>query len=118
MHWSEYTLIMYCIFTHENTIIILDNDTCEKKPFAHTIMNTLDVCASSMSLTICDSMVSPPTWRASTISAPFWLMDPATTMSPGFLLTGMDSPVMRDSLTVEVPSSTSPSTGIFSPGTT
>ena len=37
---------------------------------------------------------------------------------PGFFKTGIDSPVMKDSSAVEVPSTTSASTGIFSPGTT
>ena len=37
---------------------------------------------------------------------------------PGFLATGMASPVMSDSSHVEDPSTTLASTGIFSPGTT
>ncbi|OIQ71295.1 hypothetical protein GALL_470900 [mine drainage metagenome] len=38
------------------------------------------------------------------------------TASPGFFPTGIDSPVSIDSSTCEAPSSTSPSTGILSPG--
>ena len=37
---------------------------------------------------------------------------------PGFLATGMDSPVISDSSHIDFPSTTLPSTGIFSPGTT
>ena len=42
----------------------------------------------------------------------------AETASPGALSTGMLSPVRADSLTALVPSRTTPSTGIFSPGRT
>ena len=40
------------------------------------------------------------------------------TSSPAFLSTGMLSPVSIDSSTAERPSTTTPSTGIFSPGRT
>ena len=40
------------------------------------------------------------------------------TVSPAALVTGIGSPVTIDSSTAEVPSVTSPSTGIFSPGRT
>jgi len=40
------------------------------------------------------------------------------TPSPGFFITGNDSPVTIDSSTLELPSTTSPSTGITSPGRT
>ena len=40
------------------------------------------------------------------------------TVSPAVLVTGMGSPVTIDSSTAEVPSSTCPSTGSFSPGRT
>ena len=42
----------------------------------------------------------------------------AATSSPGPLSTGTDSPVSIDSSTAEVPSTTTPSTGTFSPGRT
>ena len=38
--------------------------------------------------------------------------------APGCFVTGIDSPVTRDSSTAECPSISSPSTGIFSPGRT
>ena len=46
------------------------------------------------------------------------LMEAATTRSPGPFSTGMDSPVRADSSTEEVPSVTSPSTGMEAPGLT
>jgi hypothetical protein len=52
------------------------------------------------------------------VSAPWALMVAPATWSPGCLSTGTDSPVSIDSSTAEVPSSTVPSTGIFSPGRT
>lgn len=79
---------------------------------------TLEVWASSTNFTICDSVVSWPTWVASINNDPFWLMVPPITESPGFLMTGMDSPVIRDSSAVDVPWSTLQSTGILAPGTT
>ena len=42
----------------------------------------------------------------------------ALTLSPSPLSTGTDSPVSADSLTALVPSTTTPSTGMFSPGRT
>lgn len=53
---------------------------------------TLDVWASSTSLTICESVVSVPTCVALISREPFWLMEPAITVLPGFLVTGMASP--------------------------
>ena len=41
---------------------------------------------------------------------------PATTSEPGFFSSGIDSPVNIDSSTAELPSTNTPSTGIFSPG--
>ena len=47
-----------------------------------------------------------------------WFIVPPITLSPGSLVTGMDSPVTIDSSTALRPSSTSPSTGTCSPGRT
>ena len=66
--------------------------------------------------TIWASSVSLPI-RSSTISiAPVPFRVPATSLFPGCLSTGMDSPVTIDSSTLLFPSRTRPSTGIFSPG--
>ena len=75
-------------------------------------------CASATSWTICDNMVSRPTFRASITSAPDWFMVPPMADAPAALVTGIDSPVTIDSSTALRPSSTSPSTGTFSPGRT
>ena len=75
-------------------------------------------CASATSCTICDSMVSRPTFRASITSAPLWFMVPPMTFAPTSFVTGIDSPVTIDSSTALRPSTTEPSTGTFSPGRT
>ena len=49
---------------------------------------------------------------------PFLFILPPITLSPGFLLTGMLSPVIIASSTDVVPSVIIPSTAIFSPGFT
>ena len=51
-------------------------------------------------------------------SAPWPLMVPANTGSPGALSIGSDSPVIGAWLTSDRPARTSPSSGIFSPGRT
>jgi len=79
---------------------------------------TFDVCASLTSFTICERALSAPTCVASITMVPCWLSDPPITSLPGFLLTGIDSPVINDSSHVDSPSNTRPSTGIFSPGST
>ena len=79
---------------------------------------TFEVCASSTSLTICARAESCPTCVASMMSVPFWFMDPPITAELTVLFTGIDSPVISDSSTIESPSITRLSTGIFSPGTT
>jgi hypothetical protein len=43
-------------------------------------------------------------------------MDPPMTRAPGLFSTGMDSPVMRLSSHVELPTMTFPSTGTLDPG--
>ena len=75
-------------------------------------------CASSTRRMICASAVSRPTFVASNLSRPSLLSVAPITGSPGFFSTGSDSPVSIDSSTAERPSTTTPSTGIFSPGRT
>ena len=75
-------------------------------------------CASCTIRTICASTVPLPTSCALMVRAPSWLMVPASTLSPGCLLTGTGSPLIMLSSTNEEPSVTCPSTGIFSPGRT
>jgi hypothetical protein len=64
------------------------------------------------------SIVSLPTLVARKRKAPVWLMVAPITVSPARLVTGMGSPLTIDSSTDELPSTTSPSTGTFSPGRT
>jgi hypothetical protein len=68
--------------------------------------------------TIWDSSVSAPTLSARMTKPPVWLRVPAVTFAPGSFDAGMDSPVTIDSSTVPLPSTSSPSTGTFSPGRT
>ena len=77
------------------------------------------VAAASLTIwMICESVVSSPTLVASHLRKPDWFMVAADTLSPSALSTGILSPVSAASLTALVPSSTIPSTGIFSPGLT
>ena len=72
-------------------------------------------------LTICTmraSNVSEPTRSARITNEPVPLMVAPTTLLAVVFSTGMDSPVTMDSSTELLPSSTTPSTGIFSPGRT
>ena len=74
--------------------------------------------ASSTARTMRASVESAPTRRARTVTAPvvFWV--PPVTASPAAFTTGSVSPVSMDSSTSVAPSTTTPSTGIFSPGRT
>ena len=81
-------------------------------------MGALVAAASLTIWMIWDRVVSSPTRVASQIRWPAWFSVAAETVSPGALSTGMLSPVRADSLTALVPSATTPSTGIFSPGRT
>ena len=60
--------------------------------------------------------VSPPTRLASITSEPVPLMVAPVTVSPLVFSTGMDSPDIMDSSIEDRPSTTTPSTGILSPG--
>ena len=75
-------------------------------------------CASPTSATMRASTVSAPTRSARMTNAPAPLTVAPTSRSPGSFETGMGSPVSIDSSTAPWPSSTRPSTGIFSPGRT
>ena len=77
------------------------------------------VAAASLTIWIIwDRVVSSPTRVARHRIKPDWLTVAADTESPSSLSTGILSPVRADSLTALVPSITTPSTGIFSPGRT
>ena len=75
-------------------------------------------CACATICTICASTLSAPTRVARITIAPLAFMVAPITLSPMPLLTGIDSPVSMDSSMLDRPSSTSPSTGTFSPGRT
>ena len=75
-------------------------------------------CASPTMCTMRASRVSEPMRSARMTKPPLALTVPPTTRSPGLFGTGSGSPVTIDSSTFEEPSTTLPSTGIFSPGRT
>ncbi len=81
-------------------------------------IGALEACASSTSLMIWASAVSAPTLVARKRSKPVRFSVPPITAAPACFSTGIDSPVSMDSSTLEAPSITSPSAGIFSPGFT
>ena len=74
--------------------------------------------ASVTSLAICASRVSLPMRRASTTSRPSALIVAPVTSDPTATSTGIDSPVSIDSSTALVPSTTTPSVAMRSPGLT
>ncbi len=63
-------------------------------------------------------MVSAPTFSAFITKVPVRFTVPATAWAPASLVTGMGSPVIEDSSTALRPSTSTPSTGTFSPGRT
>ena len=65
-----------------------------------------------------ERVVSSPTRVARQVRKPDWLTVAAETVSPSALSTGMLSPVSADSLTALAPLTTTPSTGMLSPGRT
>ena len=81
-------------------------------------MGALLPCASCTIRTIWAKTVSLPTLVAFILRRPILFSVAPITSSLGPLSTGMDSPVNMDSSTAEVPSTTMPSTGSFSPGRT
>ena len=77
------------------------------------------VAAASLTMRmICESVVSSPTREARQRRKPDWFSVAAETASPAALSTGMLSPVSAASFTALLPSSTTPSTGMVSPGRT
>ncbi len=78
----------------------------------------LEFCAFLTEAIICDSAVFLPTRVASKSSEPLLFSVPAMISSPTSLTTGIGSPVSIDSSMEECPSTTRPSTAIFSPGRT
>ena len=77
------------------------------------------VAAASLTIwMICESVVSSPTRVARYLRKPDWFTVAAETDAPGALSAGMLSPVSAASLTALVPASTTPSTGMRSPGRT
>ncbi len=81
-------------------------------------IGALEPCASSTMRMIWASMVSAPMPVARARSMPYWLTVAANSRLPGSLFTGIDSPESIASSTLEVPLSTSPSTGTLSPAAT
>lgn len=75
-------------------------------------------CASSTALMMRATTVSSDKAVTQNSSVPDSLMVPAKTESPGFLSTGMLSPVTGDWSTVPAPPVTVPSSGMRSPGRT
>ena len=59
---------------------------------------------------------SPNSFSTFMVNNPFWLIHPLNTSSPESTSFGMDSPVKAEVSIKELPSTTIPSKGIFSPG--
>ena len=78
----------------------------------------LVACAWLTSRVICASSVPDPTWVAQTTSRPLMFTVAPVTGSPGPTSAGIDSPVTSDVSMAELPSTTTPSVAIFSPGRT
>ena len=85
---------------------------------ARRCTGALPVWASSTSRAIWASAVSAPTRVARTTSRPPALTVAPVTASPGPTSTGTGSPVSSEASIADVPSSTTPSVAIFSPGRT
>ncbi len=81
-------------------------------------MGGFEPCACSTRRTICASAVSLPTRVARKVNVPVVLRVAPMTSSPASLKLGIGSPVSIDSSNAELPSTTMPSTGTFSPGRT
>ena len=85
---------------------------------ASLAMGALVAAASLTICMICARVVSSPTLVALQTRYPDWFIVAAETSSPACLSTGMLSPVRADSSTALMPSTTTPSTGMLSPGFT
>ena len=104
----------------KTAIIIRDNNEIEISIDEVEVGDIVVVrpCAFSTKVIICARAVSFPTLVALYLMEPFLLILAPIILSPSFFSTGMLSPVSIDSSTDVMPSTTSPSTGIFSPGLT
>ena len=67
---------------------------------------------------IFDTVDSPKLFVIFSVSKPLWLMQPDRASSPLRMLLGTDSPVSALVSSMDSPSTTMPSSGIFSPGFT
>ncbi|GIU99604.1 MAG: hypothetical protein KatS3mg014_1220 [Actinomycetota bacterium] len=85
---------------------------------ARRCAGAFELCAACTRATICASAVSDPTFVARARREPSRLIVAPIRGSPGRLVTGRLSPVIIDSSTLEVPSSTTASTGTLLPGRT
>ncbi len=81
-------------------------------------MGAFDPCASATRRTMPASSVELPTPVASHVSMPSWLSVPANTLAPAVFAKARLSPVSMLSSTLELPSRTTPSTGMLSPART
>ncbi len=81
-------------------------------------IGALERWACATICTICASTVAEPTCSDRMTSAPLVFMVAPMSLSPARLLTGRGSPVSIDSSSELLPSTTTPSTGTFSPGRT
>jgi hypothetical protein len=81
-------------------------------------IGALPPCAAATRATMRESVVSAPIRVASTRIRPEPLIAPAVTASPLPFVTGRLSPVIRESSVSVSPSTTTPSTGMRSPGLT
>ena len=85
---------------------------------ANFAIGAFELVASSTRWTICESVVSSPTFVACILKYPDLFKVAPITLSPICFSTGILSPVNIDSSTALLPSITTPSTGNFSPGFT
>ena len=85
---------------------------------ANFAIGAFELVASSTRWTICESVVSSPTFVACILKYPDLFKVAPITLSPICFSTGILSPVKADSSTEEAPSTTTPSTGTASPAFT
>ena len=101
------------------TAIVITAGTNTPDTLSATLAIGALVAAASLTICIiCESVVSSPTLVARHFMKPDRLIVAADTLSSSALSTGILSPVRADSFTALLPSTTIPSTGIFSPGLT
>ena len=81
-------------------------------------IGALERCACITICTMLASTVAEPTFSDCITNAPLVFSVAPINLSPSALVTGIGSPVSIDSSTALLPSTTTPSTGTFSPGRT